>query len=128
MTPIPSPHVIGVRAWSGGEEEDAHGVPSSTHALPVPVNVHAVGPRVQAEPGDPRRWVVVEGLTIYAGPGVTVGEHDLVLWPCRVDHDGNLVTSEAVEWEVVGPVADWTHGPWDNPAAGVTFDVQQVRG
>ena len=126
---IPTPYVVGVKAWSEDAGTDAHGWPVSGYGDPVPVAVHAVGPRVQAEPGDPRRWVVIEGLTVYAPAGTSVSAHDRVLWPCYLDADGALVVpDDAVEYEVVGPVADWTHGPWRNPAAGVTFDLENVKG
>ena len=125
---IPAPHVIGVRRWVVTGGVDAHGVESWGHSDPEPVPVHAVGPRVQEEPGDPRRWVVVDGLTVFAPAGTRVAAEDVVLWPARVDADGVLDVSAADVWQVEGPVADWTHGPWANPVAGVTFDIVQVRG
>lgn len=81
----------------------------------VPLPVHGVAPRVQTEPDDPNRYTVVEGLTVYAPAGTSLGAHDRVVWADR-------------EYEVDGDVADWARGPWANPAAGVTFDLTLVKG
>lgn len=123
---IPTPWTVGVRAWSQSGR-DAHGNPVPSWAPPVPVRVHAVGPRVQTEPGEPNRTVVVEGLTVYAPAGTVVGEHDRVVWPFKVDDTG-AVTFAGEEYEVDGDVADWTSGPWPNPVAGVTFDLTRTEG
>lgn len=125
---IPTRQCVGVRSWSASVGVDAHGNPSSGWADPVPVAVHAVAPRVAEEPGDPRRFAVVDGLTVYAPAGTRVAAEDRIVWPVTVDRDGTLDTTEGTEWEVDGPVADWTRGPWVNPVAGVTFDIVQVRG
>ena len=125
---IPAPWVVGVRRWSQDGPVDAHGNTGWGHGDPVPVPVHAVGPRVQEEPGDPRRWVVVDGLTVYAPAGTVVAAEDVVLWPVALRADGTLDASAAVEYQVTGPVADWTRGPWVNPVAGVTFDLETVKG
>lgn len=102
---------------------DAHGNPRSSWALPVPVPVHAVGPRLQQEPDEPHRWAVVDGLTVYAPAGTVMGAHDRIVWPYDPDNPtvGDL-------YEVVGKVADWTRGPWPNPVAGVTFEAEKVTG
>lgn len=115
---IPVPYTVGVKRWAEGGSEDAHGNRVDSWAAPVPVPVHAVGPRVQEEPEDPRRYVVVEGLTVYAPAGTTVGAHDRVVWPFP----------GGTEYEVDGPVADWTRGPWRHPTAGVVVQLTDVRG
>lgn len=114
---IPAPYVVGWRAWSAGGR-DAHGNPTDSWADPVPVPVHAVAPRQQTEPADGNRNLVIEGLTLYAPAGTTVGEHDRVVWP----HPGGA------EYEVDGDVADWTAGPWPNPAAGVVINLTRMEG
>lgn len=111
---VPTPWLVGVRRWSTAGV-DRQGNPVSTWAAAVPVPVHGVAPRTQQEPDDPNRWAVVEGLTVYAPAGTTVGAHDRVVWA-------------GVEYEVDGDVADWSRGPWANPAAGVVFDLTRVEG
>ena len=125
---IPAPHVIGVRRWRSTGSVNAHGVEEWAHSAPEPVRVHAVGPRVQEEPGEARRWAVIDGLTVYAPAGTMVAAEDVVLWPVVVSPDGVVDVSRAGDYQVAGPVADWTHGPWVNPVAGVTFELEQVRG
>lgn len=122
MTGIPTPWLVGWREWSEGGR-DAHGNPASSWAPPAPLPVHSVGPRYQQEPGEPNRWVVVDGLTVYAPAGTVVGAHDRVVWPFDPDNPdvGEL-------WEVNGPIADWTKGPFANPVAGVTFELEKVTG
>lgn len=116
-SPIPTPYTVGVRVWSSGPGVDRHGNPVQSWAAPVATPVHAVGPRLQEEPdgGGGRRWIVVEGLDVYAPAGTTVGAHD------RVVLGGD-------EYEVDGVVADWTRGPWPNPAAGVVIHLARVEG
>lgn len=115
MSVIPTPWTVGVRAWSPTGGVDRQGNPVSTWAAPVQAPVHGVAPRVVTEPGDPNRHAVVEGLTVYAPPGTTVGPHDRV-----------VIADQ--EYEVVGEVEDWTVGPWLNPAAGVVINVERVEG
>lgn len=125
---IPTPWTVGRRVWSSDDAQtDAHGNPAESWADPVPVPVHAVSPRLSDEPGEARRHVVVEGLTVYAPAGTTVGEHDLVVWPFVVDDAGTVLLA-GDEFEVDGPVADWTLGPWDNPVAGVAFNLTRAEG
>ena len=123
---IPTPGTVGHRVWSQSGR-DAHGNPVQSHAAPVALPVHAVGPRLAQEPGEPGRWQTVEGLTVYAPAGTVVGEHDLVVAPFVVDETGTVLHA-GDEYEVDGPVADWTRGPWPNPAAGVTFNLTRVEG
>ena len=123
---IPTPWTVGHRAWSQSGR-DAHGNPLQQLAAPVVLRVHAVHPRMRQEPGDPNRWQVVEGLTVLAPAGVTVGEHDLVVWPYVVDDAGTVLLA-GDEYEVDGPVSDWTRGPWPHPTAGVSFDLTRVEG
>ena len=54
-------------------------------------------------------------------------EHDRVVWPFVQDNTGAVLLA-GDEFEVDGPVADWTSGPWSNPVAGVTFDLNRVEG
>lgn len=112
---IPAPWTVGHRVWTATGEVDAHGNPVEGWSDPVPVPVHAVGPREQTEPSDPHRTVVVEGLTVYAPAGTAIGVHDRVVWAGE-------------EYEVDGDPADWTRGPWPHPTAGVTFDLTRTEG
>ena len=118
MTVIPTPWQVGVKAWSiVPGQYDRQGNPLEVWADPVPLAVHAIGPRLQEEPdgGGGRRWVVVEGLDVFAPAGTTVGEHDRVVW-------------QGDEYDVDGDLADWTKGPWFNPAAGVVIHLTQTKG
>ena len=124
---IPTPWTIGHRVWSSSGEPDAHGNVEDVWADPVAVAVHAVSPRLSDEPVEARRHLVVEGLTVYAPAGTQVGEHDRVVWPFIQDGTGAVLLA-GDEFEVDGPVADWTSGPWSNPVAGVTFDLNRVEG
>lgn len=112
---IPTPWTVGVRAWTSGPDLDRQGNPVQRWSDPAPLAVHAVAPRIREEPAGSRRWEVVEGLTVYARAGTVVDAHD------RVVVDG-------VDYEVVGDVARWDRGPWDNPVAGVTIDIVRVKG
>ena len=64
---------------------------------------------------------------MYAPAGTVVGEHDRVVWPFVQDNTGAVLLA-GDEFEVDGPVADWTNGPWPNPVAGVTFNLNRVEG
>ena len=103
MNPIPTPWTIGVKRWTQAGK-DRHGNPVEAWADPAPVRVHAVAPRVSSEPDDPNRSVVVIGLEVYAPAGTQFGPHDRVVWGDE-------------EFEVDGDIADWSRGPWPNPAA-----------
>ena len=124
---IPAPWTVGRKVWSQSATTDAHGNPVQSHADAVPVAVHAVGPRLAQEPGDPNRWIVVEGLTVYAPAGTVIGAHDVVVWPFKVDDAGQVVVY-GDEYDVDGDLADWARGPWANPAAGVTFNLTRSEG
>ena len=125
---VPTPWTVGHRVWSQSGQ-DAHGNPVQAHTEPSPLAVHAVYPRMRQEPGEPNRWQTVEGLTVLApaGTDTVVSEHDRIVWPFVVDDFGTVLLA-GDEYEVDGPVADWTRGPWSNPAAGVTFDLTRVEG
>lgn len=124
---IPTPWTVGRRAWTVTGDVDAHGNPIEGWSDPAPVPVHAVGPRVAEEPSDPHRWVVVQGLTVYAPAGTVMAAHDRVVWPFAVDADGSVL-EYGEEFEVDGGPADWTSGPWPHPTAGVSFDLTRKEG
>lgn len=126
--PIPTPFTVGHRVYTEAGGFDEHGNPVATYSDPVAVPVFGVSPRLQEEPDDPRRAMVVEGLSVYAPAHVTgVREHDRIVWPFVVDVDGVVLLS-GDEFEVDGPVADWTKGPWPNPVAGHVIHLSDVRG
>ena len=123
---IPTLWTVGRRVYSE-TGRDAHGNPRPSWAAPVPVPVHAVGPRLATEPDESGRWPVIDGLTVYAPAGTVVGAHDRVVWPFTVDAAGAVVEA-GDEYTVEGGVMDWTRGPFSNPVAGVTFDMLKVTG
>ena len=116
VSPIPVPWRVGHMVWTQGGR-DRHGNPVSSWAAPVPLPVHAVAPRIseQNEPDAPNRHAVVDGLILYCPAGTRVGPHDRIEW-------------EGVVYDVDGPVADYTAGPWDNPAAGVVVELKRGEG
>lgn len=105
---------IGVRPYVPGPP-DAHGNPTDSWGPPVAVPVHGVAPRLQETVEERRRWLMIEGLDVYAPAGTSVGVHDRVEW------GGALYC-------VDGDIADWSYGPWVNPAAGVVIHLKQARG
>lgn len=123
---IPVPWVVGRREWQPGSVVDAHGNTEDGWGEPVAVQVHAVSPRLSDEPSEARRHVVIEGLTVYAPAGTVVGEHDRIVWPFAVRDGAPVVVGD--EYEVDGPVSDWTKGPWRNPVAGVVWNMTRVEG
>lgn len=125
-TVIPTPFTIGVRPWAPGAI-DAHGNPADEWGPPVTVAVHAVAPRVSDEAAEPRRHQVVEGLTVYAPAGTRIGEHDRVVYPWVVDDTGAVLLA-GDEYDVDGPPADWTKGPWQHPTAGVVAQLKRTEG
>lgn len=85
-------------------------------ADPAPWEVRGVAPGAMVEPGDPNRDRSDIAWTVYADASDDVPtERD------RVDFLGDT-------YEVAGRPADWTHGPWENPAAGVVVELKRTEG
>lgn len=126
--PIPTPYLIGWRQYFEiPDEDDEHGQPINGWRDPVPCRVFGVSPRFREEPDDPNRYQVIEGLSVYSPKSYGIQAYDKVLWPFVPGPDG-VNTVEGILYNVDGPVADWTTGPWPNPAAGFVIYLEDVKG
>lgn len=112
--PLPLPHSIGVRHFIPGEE-DAHGNPVDFWSPPVERAVHGLAPGVQDVPSNPNRDLSIIEWTVYAPAGFQIDDRDIVVIGGK-------------EFTVEGHVKDYTLGPWDNPVAGVTFELRRAEG
>lgn len=111
---LPTPYTVGVRAYVAGVE-DVHGNAKDSWGDPVVQAVHGWAPPVpSAEPFESGRNAVTWDLDLYCPLGFVVGPRD------RVVVDG-------VEYDVVGGLEDFTHGPWQW-AAGVRVSLKRVSG
>ena len=107
--------ILHVRRYTSGTE-DAHGNADSDYAEPVEWDVLGVAPGGMAEPYYPDRDLSDIAWTVYALPSDnTPTERD------RVDFDGDT-------YEVNGRPKDWTHGPWQNPSAGIVVELKRTEG
>lgn len=111
---IPTPYTVGHRVHSESGL-DAHNNAVDAWAAPVPLQVHAVAPGASVEAVRAGRDVSAVLWTVYAPAGTVVGSRDRIMW-------------QGVEYAVQGQPADWTHGPWVNPAAGVTIELAAWEG
>lgn len=111
---LPTPYTVVVRRWSAGQP-DAHGVAAGVWSAGDEVRVHAVAYESEELVDGQRRDASTARLTFYCPAGVRVSARDRVLWGTEV-------------FEVDGDSADWTHGPWQNSAAGVVFRARKVAG
>ena len=115
MSVVPSRYVLGVRRFTTGAV-DEFGNPTDSWADPTDWPVRSWSSTTATEPGAEHRDLSVVVFSIYADkssemPGVR-----------------DLVVIEGREYAVDGEPADWTHGPWENPAAGVTVFVRRAEG
>ena len=74
----------------------------------------AVAPRVQTEPGDPNRTMVIDGFVIYDSFDSPVTSHD-------------EVTVRGGRYQVDGEVARWAN-PFNGGKPGCEFTVRRVSG
>jgi hypothetical protein len=113
---IPTPHTVTVRRFEAGAE-DAHGNPvDAWSATELSLPAHFVAPATSAEPNRQNRDLLTTDKTVGAPKHANLpGPRDLVSWGGE-------------DYRVEGEVADYTFGPWSNPAAGVTFLIRKVAG
>lgn len=113
MSAFPTPYTVGVRAYA--PTTDAHGNDRDAWGAAVTQAVHGYAPPTPpSEPFEAGRDAVLWDLDVYCPPGFAVGPHD------RVVVDG-------VEYDVVGGVEDFTHGPWQW-AAGLRVSLKRAEG
>lgn len=106
---------LGVRRLIVGSE-DSHGNAVKSYAPATDWVVRGYAPAANTEGTDPARDTSQILWTIYADATTDIpGELDLVVLG-------------GVEYAVEGRPADWTHGPWFNPVAGVVVELKRVEG
>ncbi len=112
---IPSPYALQVRSWTT-TTTGSLGTPVKTWSQPRPWQVRQIDPGQSAEPYLPNRDLSNVEHAVHADKTPDLpGEGDQVL----VDGDW---------YDVDGKPADWTRGPWSNPAAGVVVLLKRVEG
>lgn len=114
---IPTPHAIWVRRWTAGVERDPLNNPIDGYGDPEPVAVHSIAPGASKEAVAAGRNPDEVSFTLHAPAGITVGARDRVLFELG-----------GVEYDVFGDSADWAHGPWPNPVAGVVIELRRQEG
>lgn len=107
--------ILYVRRLTSGAE-DAHGNAARTFAAPVEWEVWGVAPGGMAEPYYPNRDLSDIAWTVFAP-----ASDDVPTGRDRVDFEGET-------YEVNGDPKDWTHGPWEHPAAGVVVELKRAEG
>jgi hypothetical protein len=113
---IPTPYTVGVRRFEA-TGDDGYGNPTEGHSEAVlDLPVHFVAPAQSVEPYRQLRDLLTTDLAVGAPKSDDLpGPRDLVVWAEQ-------------DYTVEGDVADYTFGPWNNPAAGVTFLIRRVEG
>lgn len=109
---LPTPWSVGRRVFSGGGM-DAHGNPTRSWSDPVDARVFGWAPAGTAEPTVARDEVTWD-LDLFAPPGFAATHMD------RFVVDG-------LEFDVIGVVRDFTHGPFGF-APGVVLRLKRVEG
>jgi hypothetical protein len=108
-------YTLGVRRRETGSDDD-HGNAEATYGAAEDWVVRGYAPGANNEGGDPARDLSNILWTVYADASDDVpGELDLVVL-------------EGDEYAVEGRPADWTHGPWFNPVAGVVVELKRAEG
>jgi hypothetical protein len=116
MSIVPTPYTVGIRRFESSGD-DGYGNPTESHSETVlDLPVHFVAPAQSVEPYRELRDLLTTDLAVGAPKVDNLPEsRDLVVW-------------EGEGYHVEGDVADYTFGPWTNPAAGVTFLIRRVEG
>lgn len=110
---FPLAQTIGHAVYVAGAT-NSHGNPVDSWAAPVDVAVYGYGPPTRTQESEPGGTQVIQGLQIFAPPGLAVSAQD------RFVVDG-------LTYEVEGEVGDWTHGPF-RYAPGIVINVKRVEG
>lgn len=113
---IPTPHTVGVKRYQAGAKDDLGNDVDSWADTALELPAHFVAPATSAEPFQPNRALLTTDKTVGAPKHANLpGPRDIVVW-------------QGEEYTVEGEVADYTNGPWANPAAGVTFVIRKMAG
>lgn len=105
-----------VRRLVLGPGKDKHGNLVETFGDPQEWVVRGYAPGANVENGDPHRDLSIILWTVYADSSPQL--------PRERDH----VVLGGDEYAVEGRPGDWTHGPWDNPVAGVVVELKRAEG
>lgn len=109
---IPTPQSVTIHRYTLGTA-DAHGnAAESWVADAAPTLVHAVAPGASAEALQTGRDVSQVAWTVYAPQGVSVAARDRIVW-------------RGATYLVHGEAADYGHGPWSHPSAGVVIELKR---
>lgn len=111
---VPSPYWLTVRARTDGAK-DAFGNVTTTW-VERDWRVRSVAPGAMTDPVDPNRDLGNIAYTIHADADSEP--------PTRLDE----VVVDGETFAVDGDPADWTRGPWANPAAGVVVLLKRSEG
>lgn len=114
MIQIPTPYSLLVVQRSTGASLDALGNAVTGWSVPVAWPVHAWHQGPSPEAVRQGREVSSVAVTVYAPTAPLVQE--------------DRVTIGADTFEVIGPPADWTNGPWANPVAGFEVQLKRMEG
>jgi hypothetical protein len=97
--------------------KDKHGNKVTTYASPEPWTVRGYAPGANVEANaNLHRDLSIILWTVYADASDDA--------PGELDH----VLINGVEYAVEGRPADWTHGPWHNPVAGIVVELKRAEG
>lgn len=111
---IPTPYTLRVRSKVDGDPDEFGNVTSTWVERDWLVHGYVEGPATTEQLGSNRDLSVVS-YTVLAPAGSGVGEYDEV----RV----------AGEWYAVNArPADYSHGPWEFPDAGVVVELRAANG
>lgn len=109
---FPLAQTIGHAIYTPGST-DSHNNPIDAWATPVNVQVYGYGPPIRTEEAEPGGTQVIQGLQVLS-PVFAVDPRDRFV-------------IDSITYEVVGEVANWSHGPfgWD---PGQTIRLRRVEG
>ncbi|CAM4134719.1 Head-to-tail stopper [Nocardia ninae] len=112
---FPTPYVVQSRRFSEGPEKDARGNLIKKWAAPFAQPAIAFGPPQSAEPKLAGHDRTVVELELFVPSGFVAGHQDKQTLP-----DGSV-------WSVIGPIEDYTKGPWGFAPGGVV-NLKRVEG
>ena len=114
MSVVPSPYWLTVRTRTEGVK-DAFGNVTTTWPE-RDWRVRSVAPGAMVDPAEPNRDLGSIAYTVHADADSQP--------PTRLDK----VVIDGEPFDVDGDPADWTRGPWPNPAAGVVVLLKRSEG
>ena len=112
---LPTPWLLHVRRWAPGEP-DRYGNVIDTWGGIEPWPVHAYWQSTPEERQAAGRDLLTDARTVIA--------------PATADRPTyrDLVVIDGLEFRIEGEPADYTHGPWPMPIAGLVYNVTRAEG